>query len=375
MKHFIYVILWFVFITLCISTRSQNSLENLLPYISLEKFQDGIHHWNLFSNIREYDRLDTTDIIGIADNITTWQNIDGGWPKNIDWLAKLNIDSVKMSSPEEQWLSTFDNRNIFPQIEYLAKAYHYTGINTYRESALKGLFYILNEQHKNGGWKGSDVDAITFNDDVMTGIMNLLLDIVSGQEYYNWIDTNLRKKLHEVLNKAISATLKCQIEVNGIKTAWCQQHDNYTYEPVKARSYELPSITARESTDVVLFLMRLPSQGDSVVQAIESAITWFEKSKIEGFRYDRIEIPEVKYHETRVDYDQVFIPDTTAKPVWARYYDIETNKPFLCRRDGEVVYNLNEIGFERRIGYAWYGYWPEDALKAYMEWKSKVNND
>ena len=343
-----------------------------IPYISLEKFQDGIHHWELFSKIRKYEKLDTADVFGIANNLLAYQNIDGGWPKNIDWLAKLNADSVKMSLSVRYRSSTFDNNNIFPQIEYLSKVYYYTGIEKYRSATVKGFQYILDNQHKNGGWKGSDVDAITFNDNVMTGVMDILLDIVNGRKYYAWIDKKLKQQLSEAFNLALSATLKCQIEVNGIRTAWCQQHDNNTYQPVKARSYELPSITSRESTDIVLFLMRINNPGDSVVLAVENAVRWLEKSKISGYNYARVKIPEVKYHETRVDYDQVFVPDSTAKPVWARYYNIETNTPFLCKRDGVVVYTLSEISFERRVGYAWYGYWPEAVYREYSKWKEKT---
>ena len=344
-----------------------------LPYISLEKFKDGIHHWDLFSTIRNYDKLDTTDIIGIADNLIAYQNGDGGWPKNIDWLGILNADSVKGTLTERHRESTFDNRNIYTQVEYLSKVFYHTGMDRFKLSALCGIKYILEEQHRSGGWKGSDVDAITFNDDVMAGNMNMLLDIINKEAWYSWLDSDMRRSLKAAYDKALSATLKCQIIVNGEKTAWGQQHDHITYEPVKARSYELPSITAKESTEIVLFLMRIKNPGDSVIDAIESAIAWFEKSKIVGYRYAEIKIPEVKYHETTVDHDRVFIADSTADPVWARYYDLTNSQPFLCRRDGTVVFRLEEIGFERRIGYAWYGYWPEEVLRFYPAWKKSLN--
>ena len=32
-----------------------------------------------------------------------------------------------------------------------------------------------NSEKKNGGWRGWDVDAITFNDEVTTGVLRLLL--------------------------------------------------------------------------------------------------------------------------------------------------------------------------------------------------------
>lgn len=371
--HYLKRTLLLLFCISALSSSAQNTYPDTLPYINLSDFQDGIHHWMLFSPIRKYSRFDSSDIKGIADNLVAYQNQDGGWPKNIDWLAKLDADSVKMTLSERYRESTFDNQNIYPQIEYLSKVYYYTGDIKYRNSVLSGLKYIINMQHRKGGWKGSDVDAITFNDGVMTGTMNLLMNILNGEEYYNWLSKDIKEKIRLAFNKALSTTLQCQIEVEGVKTAWCQQHDHNSFEPVKARSYELPSITARESTDVILFLMKIKNPEDSVVESIESAIAWFERSKIVGYSYEKIKIPEVKYHETTVDFDQVFIADSLAKPVWARYYEIETNNPFLCRRDGTVVYKLEEIGFERRVGYAWYGYWPEEALLFYPQWKASLS--
>jgi PelA/Pel-15E family pectate lyase len=206
----------------------------------------------------------------------------------------------------------------------------------------------------------------------MTGIMDLFLDIINREGQYNWIPQDVREQIQISFNKALSVTLQCQIVVNRQKTAWCQQHNNTTLKPAKARSYELASITSKESTYIILFLMRLDNPGDSVIIAIESAMKWLSDSRILGYSYEKVKIPTVKYHETTVDFDRVFIADTTAKPVWARYYNIETNIPFLCNRNGIVVYNLSEIEFERRVGYGWYGYWPEEAFQAYPLWHENI---
>ncbi|MFC0874963.1 pectate lyase [Saccharicrinis sp. FJH2] len=342
--------------------------EKSLPYIDLSKFEDGIHHWNLYSEIRTQERYDSADVIGIADNLLRYQNKDGGWPKNIDWLAKLDRDSVINALSDHYRESTYDNRNTFPQIEYLASVYHYSDNDKYKTGAEKGLHYILNTQYPKGGWRGWDADAITFNDDVMTGIMNLLLDVKEERDIYSWIGNELRDSLLEAYDKGLKVILNCQIKLDGTKTAWCQQHDPVMYEPVQGRSYELPSITARESSDIVLFLMRIKDPDQATKDAIESAVKWFKKARITGYRYATIEIPERSYHETTVDFDREFVPDKNAKPVWARYYDLTNGKPFLCFRDGTVVYNLSEISFDRRIGYDWYGFWPEKVLEAYKAW-------
>ena len=67
---------------------------------SLEGFMDGIHHWNLEHKERNYKRLEPTQYREIANNLLAYQNTDGGWPKNIDWLGILPADSVKQALKE-----------------------------------------------------------------------------------------------------------------------------------------------------------------------------------------------------------------------------------------------------------------------------------
>ena len=54
--------------------------------------------------------------------------------------------------------------------------------------------------------------------------------------------------------------------------------------------------------------------------------------------------------------------------MWARFYELGTGRPFFCDRDGVVKYQLSEIGYERRNGYAWYSTIPNKALQAYDAW-------
>lgn len=338
--------------------------------IKLIKFKDGIHHWNLEHPNRNYLRFDRTETEAIADNFIAWQNYDGGWPKNIDWLAKLNIDSVKRVMNKKYRLSTLDNRNTFPQIEYLCEIYTRTNNPKYKESAEKGIRYILSIQHiLSGGWRGWDVDAITFNDEIMTGVLSLFLDIKEKEKNYQWLDEKLYKAVCKSYDKALDVTLRCQIEVNGEKTAWCQQHSHKTLLPIEARTFELPSITANESCDVLLFLMRIKNPSKDIINAVHAGVKWLEKSKLSGIKLERVPLPKNKFINQEYPYDLKVVEDSEAKPIWARFYEIETNKPFLCNRGGEKVYTLEEVDPERRTGYQWYGYWPEKVFKEYGEWK------
>lgn len=353
---------------------AQNDLYN--P-IDISGFDDGIRHWkNGPGKGLVYNRFDVDQVREIADNLLKFQNPDGGWPKNIDWLGKLDYDEVwkRLSNFEKK--STCDNRNTYTQIEYLSKVYTETDEEKYRNAAVRGLDFILSTQNESGGWRGADVDAITFNDELMTGIMNLLLDITEGRTYYDWMDKDLMFRIEESLRKAVDVTLNCQIVANGKKTGWCQQHDHKTLLPVKARSYELPSIASMETTSVVEFLMRFNLPDHNIIEAINSAVAWMEESKISGIRLERIKVDDRDINESYKRYDVKVVEDEDAPPIWARYYEIETNSPFFCNRDGVKVYKLDEVDQERRIGYAWYGYWPEDLIDSkYPKWLERISKD
>lgn len=346
-----------------------NTPQKQLPELSIDGFLDGIHHWNLEHETRDYLRLETTQVREIADNLIAYQNSDGGWPKNLDLLGVMNTDSAKAALSDRYRESTLDNRNTFPQIEYLAQVYTLSGELKYGEAAERGVRYILDTQNTSGGWRGWDVDAITFNDEVTTGAMDLMYRIHTHEEPYAWVSPELTAEAKTSFERALDVTLRCQIVVSGVKTAWCQQHDHITLEPVGARTYELPCITPNESSDVVLFLMSLPNPEQRVVDAVQSAVEWFHFSALKGIRIERVEAApdEITNHE--YPYNLVVIEDPDADPIWARFYEISDGRtPFMANRDGIKVHKLSDVLPERRMGYSWYGYWPEKVFTAYEEW-------
>ena len=61
-----------------------------------------------------------------------------------------------------------------------------------------------------------------------------------------------------------------------------------------------------------------------------------------------------------------------APPIWARFYEIGTNRPIFSDRDSVIKYSLGEVGLERRTGYQWLKYWPKNLIeKEYPAWKAK----
>lgn len=349
---------------------SSYTLAQTFP--ATEAFSDGIHHWNLDHSERNYKRYPAEQYVKIADNLVAYQNEDGGWPKNIDWMAELPADSVVNSLSERYRQSTLDNRNTYSQIEYLAEVYTLTKKPIYKKAVLDGLEYLLKTQKKNGGWRGWDVDAITFNDEVTTGVLRLFLHINEGDLNFTWLDDTMCKRIYQAFNRGIDMILRTQYVQNGVKTVWGQQHDNQTLLPTGARTFELASLTAGESCDVVRLLMEIPHPSDEVIEAVKSAMAWFDKVAITGIRVEKVSIPADQIVNHEYPYDRVVVKDKKAPRIWSRFYEMADNTPFMCNRDGIKVYKLSDVKLERRVGYAWYTYAPEELFKAYDIWSKKV---
>ena len=308
-----------------------------------------------------------------SEIILLFQNPDGGWPKNIKWNHFKTIKEASDNIEKFKSKSTIDNSATYNEIRILSKSYNQTKNSTYRDAALQGLKYILREQRTSGGWRGSDVDAITFNDNAMIGVMELLKDITNKKSDFNWIKDTIRKKCRIALNKGLRVVLDCQIVVNGKKTAWCQQHHHLTLKPIKARTYELPSISGAESVGIIRYLMNIEQPSNEIIESIESATLWFRQSVINDLRIERFAITPVQQNNKIIDHDIRTITDLNAKPIWARFYEIESNRPFFCNRDGIKVYSLNEVKLERRTGYSWYSYSAAKLLyQDYPKWKKSI---
>ena len=339
---------------------------------SLENMSDGIHHWNLGHPVRHYARYAPEQYKEIADNFIAYQNQDGGWPKNIDWLAIIPVDSVRSTLKPRERKSTLDNRNTYSQVDYLAQVYVLTKQSKYKNAAIKGLDYLLKTQKKNGGWRGWDVDAITYNDNVTTGVLELFSRISQGDIHYTWLDESRKKRIYQAWQKGKEVILRTQYVQNGVKTVWGQQHDNESLLPVKARTYELPSLVSGESCAILRLLMDIPHPDSLVVEAVKAGVAWLEKSAIRGIRVEKVPVGKEQMTNPEYPYDRIVIKDKKAPRIWARFYELDTNRPFMVNRDGKKVYRLEDVEPERRVGYGWYTYAPEAVLRAYPAWLKKV---
>nr|WP_262490126.1 pectate lyase [Gramella sp. MAR_2010_147] len=311
----------------------------------------------------------------IADNVLLYQHDNGGWYKNIDMsneLSEKEKDSLRALQVKEMG-TTIDNGATHTQLRYLAKVYKATKKEEYKRAFLKGIDFLLEAQYSNGGWpqfypiKKGYYEHITYNDGAMIGVMRLLRNIAINDESYSFVDSTRKEKAAKAVDKGLEIILATQVEVDGKLTAWGAQHDRKTLKPAKARSYELASLSGKESAEIVRFLMDIEDPSEGIKGAIQSAMQWFDDAKVMGKRVEWIKgehLPEGR--------DRIVVEDPEGGPLWGRFTEIGTNKIMFIGRDGVIKYNIDEIEHERRTNYNYIDNYAEDLLKEeYPKWEAK----
>lgn len=314
------------------------------------------------------------EAIRIADNVLAFQRDEGGWPKNIDMArALIEREIADIARQRQSDDSTIDNTATWTQLILLARVYTAKRLQSHKNAFLRGVDYLLNAQYNNGGWPQyypkltGYYRHITFNDGAMIGVMGVLQDIAARKPDYAFVDDQRRNRSEKAVLKGIECVLKTQIVVQGKRTAWCQQYDEVTLAPAAARTYELVSLASAESAGIVRFLIGIQEPTEQVIEAVESAVAWFEKSKISGIKWTERKDPALPG-----GFDRVVIKDPSAGPLWARFYEIGPNRPIFVGRDGIIKYNVVEIEAERRNGYQWYVSTPASLLEEdYPAWRRK----
>ncbi|MGH9967097.1 MAG: pectate lyase, partial [Pyrinomonadaceae bacterium] len=297
----------------------------------------------------------TDEATRIADNVGLYQRSNGGWPKNIDMATVLTErEKTGIARDKSETDTTIDNGATFTQLAFLARVFTAKNLDRHKLAFISGLDFLLSSQYENGGFpqyfplRKGYYSHITFNDDAMIGALKVLRDIARKKAAYTFVDEERRIRSENALQKGIECILRTQVRVNGKLTVWCAQHDEVTLAPAGARTFELISLSGSESVGIVRFLMGVENPSARIVEAIEAAVAWFERSKLGGISW--VEKRDAKSGGL----DRAVIEDRNAGPIWARFYELETNRPIFVGRDGKIKYSVAEIEEERRNGYQWY---------------------
>lgn len=315
----------------------------------------------------------STESFNVAENVLLLQKDNGGWPKNFKKYRNIlnqteKDEIVKTKNDIEE--ATIDNGATYSEMVFLARMYKATKDEKYKKAFIDGLNFIYSIQYPNGGFKQFSRSKgyythITYNDNATYNVLLLLKAIAAGDDLFTGISNeDMINDCKKSFDKGIDCIIKSQYVQNGKKTIWCAQHDEITLKPAKARAYELPSLSGQESVGLVILLMDIENPDSTVINAVNGAMEWFDNNRIKDFRLER-------YINTDGKPDLKMVKSSNGPDIWGRFCDLDTNRAFVCDRDGIVKYDISEIGYERRTGYGWYTSEPERLFKRYKSWKEK----
>ena len=297
----------------------------------------------------------------VADNIVSFQTPAGGWDKNQDRTGPLRVRGQAWRS-----VGTIDNGATTAELRFLCRvqqALPGPDGEGYRTAFLKGLRYLLEAQYPNGGWpqiyplQGGYHDAVTYNDDALTNVVELLSDVAAKQEVYAFVPDALAAEARGAVDRAVELIVRTQVVAGGQRTGWGQQHDVLTLVPVGARNFEPAALSSNESAALLAFLMQLPRPSPEVVRAVHDGAAWLEARALLDIEW------------TGVGPDgRRLRPKPGAGPLWARFHDIGTMRPIFGDRDRTIHDDVNELSAERRNGYSWFGTGPARTLRLYRSW-------
>ncbi|MEY4385954.1 MAG: hypothetical protein RLY20_1237 [Verrucomicrobiota bacterium] len=319
----------------------------------------------------------------ITDIIVSFQTPAGGWGKNMDFSNHVR-ESGESFAPdnssrfvgtndyellgEQRWsyVGTIDNGATTTQLRFLAKVITAgKPTATYEHAFERGVEYLLAAQNPNGGWpqvwplQGGYHDGITYNDGAMLNVLRLLQDVAAGGKEFSFTSHALRKRAAASVTNGMQCILATQVIENGQRAVWCQQHDALTLLPTSARNYEMPSLCSGESAGILGFLMELPKPDSNVVAAVRGAVAWFERTQIRDAAFRKV-----------ANEGRMLVPAPGSGPLWARYYEVGTDKPIFGDRDKSIHDVVDDISRERRDGYAWFTDNPKDVLKRFQKWNA-----
>lgn len=310
-----------------------------------------------------------------ANALAVGQLESGGWDNLVEFDPKLSAKWYRRSdigkiSPAEaakrRNYTTFDDDKTQSALRLLlAVADASKGSNDPRDIRIReardyGLAKLLEAQRPNGGfphgWHGKPASIAEYP------VQRARFPKEYPREYpaqgsshfYTLNDEGQRDCVLTLLEAArrlgrpeyLAGALKggdfiVQAQLPEPQPAWAMQY-NPQMEPAWARRFEPPCICSKESGGVMRLLvdLYLESGDEKYLEPLPRAIAWLERSEL-------------------------------APGVWARMYELHTNKPIYGDRDGKIKYRIEDLSPERQTGYSWKGsYAIPSAIAYYKEVKA-----
>ena len=292
----------------------------------------GDPRWVSFCDSQADGWYATDDAVEVAENVLLYQKVSGGWPKNVPMHKymtpeeKARVASEKDSN-EASKKGCMDNDATTSEIRFLARMYRNHHDKRYLDAFLNGIRFILGSQYAGeavhcGGWpqyyplRGGYSDYFTFNDNLHINNMLLLSDLLdSTTEVGSLLPDDMREDVGTAYEAGLRCMLDCQVTEDGVKTLWCAQHDPVSLLPAEGRPHELPSYSADEGTMILWFLMTRVEPTPEIVDAVESAVAFLNKTAIEGKK------PVFVTGDRGKRIDEIVVDDPDAR-MWGRFIQL-----------------------------------------------------
>ncbi len=260
-----------------------------------------------------------------AGRCLAWGQLkSGGWAYSIEFDPKRNrflyhhLDPAEQ--PEDKPLrntTTFDDNNTQEATRFLMTLDRHVDDPEISAAVERALRCFLEAQYKDGGWAGAWPQRYpppakgygrypTFNDNTMSDCARTVL---AAYRQYG------RPELLDSVRRCLAFYLRAQQP--DPQGAWPQQLDD-EMKPAWARKFEPPSITGAESRGNCMLLLDMYIEfGDArYLDAVGRAVSWYRRSRIEG---------------------------TEERGVWARFYELGSNRPLYFTRTYELVYTDDDL--------------------------------
>jgi PelA/Pel-15E family pectate lyase len=244
----------------------------------------------------------------------------GGWDYRIDFDPELNRNHyhhLDGTGKATRNTTTFDDDNTQSATRFLMRLDQHVDDPEIDAAVERAIACFLKAQYSGGNWDGAWPQRFppptkgygmlpTFNDNTMSDCVRTML---LAYELYG------REDCLKSVKRCLEFYLRSQQPAP--QTAWAQQCDK-DLKPAWARKFEPPSITGGESCGNCQLLMDMYERfGDPrYLEAVGKAVDWYERSRIGG---------------------------TEEKGIWARFYEVGSNRPLYFTKTYKLTYEDKDL--------------------------------
>jgi PelA/Pel-15E family pectate lyase len=256
-----------------------------------------------------------------AAHCLAWGQLkSGGWTYSIEFdLTKNKYDYHHLPADVKglRNTTTFDDNNTQSATRFLMRIDQVVDDPIIKTAVKRALECFLKAQVSGGNWDGAWPQRFpppkkgygrlpTFNDNTMSDCVRTMAD---ADRYYK------RSEYRDSVRRCLEFYLRAQQPPP--QTAWPQQVDE-ELKPAWARKFEPPSITGGESRGNCMLLLDMYLEyGDQrYLQAVANCVDWYKRVRIGG---------------------------TPENGVWARFYEVGTDKPLYFTKTYELTYDDSDL--------------------------------